>query len=141
MARYLFLIVLAAAIAMTGCGKQEESTPAAPANGGNTVDDLTGAMQEMASSIDTQKYSSQLTAVESQLANLKKMAKDRADDELNKLIDQVGAKLEDAQEKLVSLKDAEGGTAQTLKQELDALMPELKKLLDQAMTKAEELGV
>lgn len=138
MIRYLSLIALAAALALPGCGKKEESAPAAPKTpqAGGMMDTMKNAV----ASIDTSKYTAALTAVESQVGKLKDMAQDKTDAELNKLIDLAGEKMAAAQKKLASLKDAGGGTAEALKKEMDALMPELQKLIDQAMAKAKELG-
>ncbi len=139
MTRLLLLAVLAMGLVVTGCGSEEESTPAPPSSGEKS--DLGSMMKNVSSAVDATKYVSQLSSVQGQVDNLKKMAKDKADAQLEKLMDQIGDKLATAVKKVESLKNADGSTVDNLKKELDALMPEIKKLVDQAMAKAKELGV
>lgn len=142
MVKYLLAMTLASALLLTGCGKEDSgtsSTPSTPSStrGSGTLD----AVKQMASSIDASKYVAQLTSVQSQVDKLKETAKAKADAQLNKLVDQIGDKLAAAQKKITELKNAEGGTAEALKNEVEKLMPELQKLVTQAMARVQELGV
>jgi ElaB/YqjD/DUF883 family membrane-anchored ribosome-binding protein len=143
MVRYLLAMVLAAAIVMPGCGKSEEnsSSPSTPKAGTPDATSLLGAAKQMAESIDTSQYVAQLSGMSSQVEKLKTTAKAKADAQLNKLVDQIADKLATVQKKIETMKNAEGGTAKAMMKEVENLMPELQKLMDQAMARVKELGV
>jgi len=140
---------------LTGCGKEEETTPTTPATGegmaagSKTAEEIGSAVGEAAEKVGEEamealeafkaEYGKQLDSHEAKLATLKTGAKAFDDQKLNGLIGDLDTQLATARGKLGEMSGTDVGTTAALKQELTGLMNEIPKLYEQAMARFDEV--
>ena len=133
------ILVTICALALAGCGKQEAApgqTGVAPSDFGAPIGDISNkGSAELVKTLESQanQYQSQLDTLKSQAASV-------TDDQLNQLISTLDQQLKTLSAKLKEIQTADEGSIAALQKEVQSLMGDVGKLMQQAQQRLAAAG-
>jgi Sec-independent protein translocase protein TatA len=147
------LILSLSALLLAGCSKTEETEPttavpgpgAGPTMGENAAsavgDMMEGAKEKAREALSALKdeYTEQLQTDQSKIDALKETAKSFGDEKLNGLLGSLDDQLAAARDKIDEIQNADEGSIEVIRGELDGLMNKIADLYKQAMDRVKEL--
>ena len=135
------LLSAALLVAMAGCAKEEAaSTDPAPSDETTSPSALGIRLGGQTKDALASTFADQVDQADSLLGPLKDQAGTWSDQKLDELITKADEKLVAARAKLDELKNAEGGTADALQEEVKELMQEAQELIKQGTSRLGELA-